>query len=299
LIRFFLRKAFLMILSFMGIALFTFCLMHLVPGDPFSDVEGLPKEVHHQLKQQYQLDQPIYIQFKNYLLSYIQGDFGVSMKHVNLSVSSIIVKSFPLSFAIGSCAFLGACFFGILLGILQAQYKSFMLFLLLMGLLSIPNFLLAPFIQYIFGIKLEWLPIARASGFKNLILPIIAIAALPTAFIANFVGSRLQQVLQCDYIKTARCKGLSQWQIVFKHALKNACLPLFPYMPILAANVLTGSVVVEKVFSLPGLGYWFVASIAERDYPMIMGITLFFSSILLLLVLVFDLLYAYMDPRIE
>lgn len=285
------------------IATLTFILMKTLPGDPFNEEQALPKDVHEQLRIVQGFNHPWFIQYKNYLIKIASGDFGESLRFQGRSVSEIIRQSFPTSALLGTLALGIAISSGIFLGILSALWQQPAFHILILCvislLISIPAFLLASSLQYIFGVSLGWVPIARWGSFQHLILPALSLAAAPAAFIASMTRSNLIHVMKQDYIKTAQAKGVSRTRILFVHGLRNALLPLIAYLGPLIVNVLVGSFVIEKIFSIPGLGQWFVNSILNRDYPVIMGTTLFYTILLLVMTYCVDKLYGWIDPRIR
>ncbi len=281
----------------------TFILMKILPGDPFATEQALPKNIHLALKAHYGLEDPWYRQYGQYLKSSLSGDFGPSFRYQGQNVSTIIAYSFPISATLGLEVLFLAISLGITLGTLSAYKTTGLhdtLFVLMSAfLISIPSFLLAPLLQYSFGLKWSLLPIARWGSFSHTLLPCFSLAAFPIAYIARLTRANLIDVLQQNYIRTARLKGLSTSSILFFHALPNALIPLLSYLGPLSANILIGSFVVEKIFAIPGLGQWFIASVLNRDYTMIMGLTVFYSAILLSLIFITDCLYRYLDPRLS
>lgn len=295
-------------LTFMGLSLFmvitiTFGLMKMIPGDPFNDEKALPKEIHEALRAHYGLEDPLITQYLNYLSKISKGDLGPSFKYKGRSINEVITTGFPVSMALGLESLFIAIGGGIILGSCAAMRKNgwidrFAVFFCTLGV-ALPNFAIAALLQYFLSIKLEIFPVARWGSFSQSILPSISLAALPMAFITRLVRNSMIEVLQQPYIKTAKAKGLSDWKILRFHVLKNSILPLLGYLGQLSANIIVGSFVIEKIFSIPGLGQWFVKSVMNRDYTMIMGLTIFYSLILLFSVLFFDLLSLYLDPRLK
>jgi len=301
---FFLKKAAWLLFSLWAVVTLTFFLMHLVPGDPFLGDHPLPPETHQALLRYYGLDEPLFLQYGKYLKRLLSGDLGVSLLYPDQSVSGLILQSFPVSFHLGVQALFLAIPMGILLGAAAAWKKgkwqdTGALLFSTLGI-STPNFVLAAFLQWLFASKLGWLPIARwEPGLVHTLLPTFALAAVPAASIARLFRASLLEVLAQDYIRAAYAKGLSSARIFFSHGLKNALLPLLGYFGPMTAQILTGSFIVEKIFALPGLGQWMIASIHGRDYPMIAGLTLFFSAWLILFVFAADQLHALLDPRLR
>ncbi len=281
----------------------TFFLMKAVPGDPFAQEKAIPKEILDALKAHYHLDEPWYIQYGYYLKGVVTWDLGPSFKYKARTVNEIIAQGFPVSAALGAEALVLAIAMGVLLGSIAASfYRRWPDYLAMAAAvigISVPSFILAAFLQYLFSIKLSLLPVARWGTFEQSILPALALAALPTAFIARLTRSSMLEALEQDYIKTAASKGLSTAAVVIRHGLRNALLPVVAYLGILTANVLTGVFIIEKIFGIPGLGQWFVNSITNRDYTVIMGVTVFYAALLLAAIFVVDLLYGLIDPRIQ
>jgi oligopeptide transport system permease protein len=281
----------------------TFFLMKAIPGDPFMEEKAVPAETLKALHQHYGLSDPVYIQYFRYLKSVATWDLGPSFKYQGRTVNAIISEGFPISATLGLEAICIALSVGILVGTIAALYyhrwQDAVAILLTVGGISVPSFILASLLQYLFAIKLGWLPVARWGSFSHTILPALSLAALPTAFIARLMRTTMIEVLQKDYIKAARAKGLSASRIVVSHAMRNAILPVITYLGPLTANVLVGSFIIEKIFGIPGLGQWFVNSVSNRDYTVIMGTTVFYSLILLLALLCVDILYRLVDPRMR
>ncbi|WP_243385717.1 ABC transporter permease [Bacillus kexueae] len=297
------KRILFMLLSLYVIVTATFFLMRAAPGGPFSGEKKLPPEIEANLNAYYGLDQPWYIQYFDYLVSIAQWDFGPSFKYKGQTVNDLINDGFPVSFVLGMEAIFLAVALGVLLGVIAAlrhnkwQDYSAMVFAVI-GI-SVPSFIMASVLQYYFAIKLGLLPVARWETFAHTILPALALASTPMAFIARLTRSSMLEVLSNDYIKTAKAKGLSGAAITFKHTIRNALLPVVSYMGPLTAGILTGSFVIEKIFGIPGLGSHFVLSITNRDYTTIMGVTVFYSVLLLVSILLVDLAYGLIDPRIK
>jgi oligopeptide transport system permease protein len=302
-VHFLYRRIFATFLTLFVIVTVTFFLMKAVPGDPFTQEKAMPEEILRAMYAHYKLDQPWYLQYISYLKSIVTWDLGPSFKYHGRTVNQIIDQGFPVSAELGLEALALALIAGLALGILAAYRAGrpidrCVMFLAIMGL-SVPSFILAACLQYVLAMKLHLLPVARWGTFAQTIMPAISLAALPAAFIARMVRTQLTEVLQQDYIKLAKAKGLLPIPILLGHALRNASLPVITYLGPLTANILTGSFVVEQVFGIPGLGHWFVTSITNRDYTVIMGITVFYSIILLLAVLITEIVASWVDPRIQ
>ncbi|ANB57901.1 binding--dependent transport system inner membrane component family protein [Anoxybacillus sp. B7M1] len=297
------RRLLYMLLSLFLIITATFFLMRAAPGGPFSGEKKLPPEIEKNLNEYYGLDRPWYSQYFDYLVSVAKWDFGPSFKYKGQTVNDLISDGFPVSFFLGMEALLIAVSIGILLGIIAAlnhnkwQDYGAMVFAVL-GI-SVPSFIMASVLQYFLAIKLHLFPVARWESLQHTVLPALALAATPMAFIARLTRSSMLEVLSNDYIRTAKAKGLSRGQITVKHAIRNALLPVVTYLGPLSAGILTGSFVIEKIFGIPGLGSHFVLSISNRDYTVIMGVTVFYSILLLASVLLVDIAYGFIDPRIK
>jgi oligopeptide transport system permease protein len=297
------KKFFTLTFSLYLVATLTFFLMHLIPGDPFSDEEAIPEEILQALQRHYALDQPLSAQYWSYMKGLISANFGPSFKYQGRSANDIICDGFPISFTLGMEALMLAIFFGVALGTLAALNRSgwsdnIAMLLAVIGI-SVPSFILATFLQYLFAMKLDLFPVARWGTFSHTVLPALSLAALPTAFIARLIRANMVEVLEQDYILTARAKGLGNFSIVYRHVLRNTLLPVITYLGPLTISILTGSFVVEKIFGIPGLGQWFVLSVANRDYTLIMALTVFYSAFLMVCVFFVDILYSLLDPRIR
>jgi oligopeptide transport system permease protein len=302
-LKYILRRLASILLTLFVIVTITFFLMRIAPGNPFTSEKRLPPEIEANLNAHYGLDQPWYKQYAQYLVKVATWDFGPSFKYKGQTVNDLIADGFPVSLYLGLEALFIAVFFGILLGVFAAVRQNSWIDYSSMSLavigISVPSFIMAAVLQYIFAIKLQWFPIATWGSFKHTILPALALAMMPLAYIARLTRSTMLEVLNNDYIKTAKSKGFSERVIVYRHALRNSLLPVISYLGPLTANIITGSFVIEKIFGIPGLGAHFVQSITNRDYTVIMGVTTFYSIILLLAVLLVDIVYGLIDPRIK
>jgi len=277
--------------------------MQAAPGDPFLQEQAIPEEIMKSMYKHYGLDQPWYIQYGRYLKGLVTWNLGPSFKYEGRTVNDIIKEGFPVSLILGAEAISLAFFFGVILGTIAAvrhgKWQDRLAMIVAVVGISVPNFVMASFLQFLFAMKLDLVPVARWGTFAHTILPALSLSALPSAFIARLTRANMVEVLEQDFVQTARSKGLSEMQVVFKHVLKNSILPVISYLGPLSSAVLTGSFIVEKIFGIPGLGGWFVTSITNRDYTVIMGVTIFYSSILILSVFLVDLLYTFIDPRIQ
>ena len=281
----------------------TFFLMKLAPGSPFASERELPPAIEQQLNAKYGLDNPWYIQYTDYLVSSITFDFGESMKYKGRSVNDMIAEGFPVSLVLGIEAMILAIGFGVLLGVISSLYHNRLpdyvsTVIAILGI-SVPSFILAGLLQYYLSFKAGWFPVTGWKGFAYTVLPATAIALTHVGFIAKLTRSSMLEQTNSEYVKLARAKGIGKWTIVFKHTLRNALLPVVTYLGPLSAGVLTGSFIIEQIFAIPGIGRHFVQSITNRDYTTIMGVTVFYSVILLFAVLIVDILYNFIDPRIK
>lgn len=297
------KRLLFMLITLWLIVTATFFFMRIAPGNPFTSEKQMPAEIQASLQAHYGLDRPWYSQYAEYLLKIAKWDFGPSFKYKSQTVNDLINDGFPVSFILGMEAIFLAVSIGVLLGIIAAlkhnkwQDYSAMIFAVL-GI-SVPSFIMASVLQYIFAIKLGIFPVARWESFMHSILPAVALASTPMAFIARLTRSSMLEVLSNDYIRTAKAKGLSHSVITVRHTIRNALLPVVTYMGPLTAGILTGSFIIERIFGIPGLGAHFVTSIGNRDYTVIMGVTVFYSILLLVSILLVDIAYGIIDPRIK
>lgn len=277
--------------------------MHSIPGSPFNEERNTNEHVRKNLEAHYHLDKPLYEQYFTYLKSIAQFDFGPSIKKPSQTVNDMLGRGFPVSFELGITALIIAVISGITLGVLAALKHNGVIDYLAMTIavlgISIPNFVMATLLIQQFAVNWHLLPAATWASTKHMILPTAALATGPMAIIARLTRSSMLEVLTQDYIKMARAKGLSPVKIIIKHALRNALMPVITILGTLTAGILTGSFVIEKIFAIPGMGKYFVESINTRDYPVIMGTTVFYSVFLILMLFVVDLAYGMLDPRIK
>lgn len=281
----------------------TFFLMHAIPGGPFTAEKSLPPYVLHSIEERYKLNDPLYKQYGDYLCNLVQGDMGPSFKYPGRSVNDIIKDGFPVSFKLGIEAILIAIIIGIPAGILAGVKKDkwqdrAVNFFTTLGV-AVPSFVVAALLIYVLSTKLHLLPAAMWNGWRYEIMPALALSGMPMSFISRLMRSSMLDILSQDYIKTARAKGLSWSKVLIKHALPNSLIPVVTYLGPMTASILTGSFVIETIFAIPGLGQYFVTSIYNRDYTVILGVTIFYSVIVIVLNMVVDLLYPLLDPRIK
>ncbi len=292
-----------MVITLWLIITLTFFLMHAIPGSPFNEERNTSEAVQKNLEAHYHLDEPLMVQYGLYLKSLMTLDFGPSITKPSQTVNDLLSRGFPISFELGMITLVIAVISGITLGIVAAlRHNGFIDYMAMtfavLGI-SIPNFLMATMLIQQFAVYWEILPVATWQSWRHMILPTLALATGPMAIIARLTRSSMLEVLTQDYIRTARAKGLSPWKIVFKHALRNALMPVVTILGTLAAGILTGTFVIEQIFAIPGMGKYFVESINQRDYPVIMGTTVFYSAFLIVMLFLVDVAYGLLDPRIK
>ena len=297
------KRIVLGIVTLFVVSALTFFLMNMVPGGPFMAEKAISQQAMDALNEKYGLDKPLTEQFANYMKAALHGDFGPSLRQRGRNVTDIILDRFPVSARLGGCAVLLALCVGIPLGCLAAFNRgkaadSIIIFFATLGI-AVPSFVICVLLLYVFGVRLQVLPTHGLDGWKTYIIPVLTLATYPSAYIARLMRSSMLDVMGQDYMRTARAKGVSQFKILFKHALRNAILPVVTYLGPMTAYTLCGSFVVEKVFAIPGLGGQFVSSITNRDYSIIMGTTIFLAGLMILINVLVDVLYTFIDPRIK
>jgi oligopeptide transport system permease protein len=305
-LRFIIRRLLITIPTILAVITLTWALIKLAPGNFYSGEKRLPPAIEKNIREKYGLDKPWYQQYGKTMWNIVRHlDFGTSLRFEGQSVNTIIWRSLPVSAAVGILAYLLALLVGITVGSIAAlkqnsrwDYASMALAML--GI-SVPNFVLGPLLVLIFSLSLYWLPPSRWGGFpsRNLILPILTLSAIYMAYIARLTRAGMLEVLRSDYIRTARAKGLSEKDVLIKHALRGGLMPVVSYTGPALAFLLTGTVVVERIFALPGLGNYFIQASLNRDEPLIIGIVAFISITLLLMNMLVDIAYAYLDPRVR
>ena len=291
------------LLALLIITCVTFVVMNLVPGGPFLSEKAPSPEVLAALEAKYGLDKPLGEQLVNYLKDLLHGDLGVSFRmQKNRPVTTIIVEMFPISAKVGVFAVLNAVMLGIPLGCLAAYNRgkpidSILRVIMTLGI-SIPSFVVATLLLVLFSVNLKILPGTGLASWKNYLMPCFALSFYPMCYIGRMTRSSMLDAINADYIRTARAKGLPSRRIIFKHALRNSLIPVVTYIGPMTAYILSGGFVVETVFSIPGLGRYFIQSILNRDYPIIMGTTIFLAAFVIIMNLLVDVLYKVIDPRI-
>ena len=282
-----------------------FLLVHTAPGGPFDSERVLPPEIEKNIRAAYHLDEPLPQQFARYIKGVLEGDLGPSFSRREYTVSEIISDAWPITFLLGALAFIVALSFGIVFGLTAALRRNTVVDRVLSGLamtgISVPVFVFAPVLVLLFAVHLGWLPasFSGGTGAGRFILPVIALALPQLAYIARLFRASMIEVMESDFIRAARAQGLRTVTIVRHHALKPALLPLLSYLGPAIAAVLTGSVVVEQIFGIPGLGQHFVNGALNRDYTLVLGLVIFYAALIITLNLVVDLLYGFLDPRIR
>jgi len=282
-----------------------FVLIRAAPGGPFDGEKSLPVEIEANLRAAYHLDEPIYQQFGRYLVNLAQGDFGPSFQYRDFTVTELIRTGFPVSLRLGGLAMLLALLVGITVGSFAALRQNtaadYGVMAAAMTGISIPNFVVAPLLILLFAVGLRWLPAGGlgTGSVKNMVLPVIALALPQIAYVARLMRGSMIEVLRSPFIRTARAQGLSMSRIVVLHALKPALLPVISYLGPATAAIITGSVVIEQIFGLPGLGRYFVQGALNRDYTLVMGVVVFYGTLIISFNFFVDLLYGWLDPRVR
>ncbi|MEG1548387.1 MAG: ABC transporter permease [Clostridia bacterium] len=298
------KRILMAVVTLLAIACITFFIMDMVPGGPFLSEKSPTPEVLAALEAKYGLDKPVGERLVNYLKDLMHGDLGVSFKmQKNRPVVDIIKEMFPTSAKVGVFALLNAVIIGIPMGCIAAYSRgkwpdSVLRVVMTIGI-SVPGFVVATVLLVVFGVKLAILPTMGLKGWESYLMPCFALSFYPMCYVGRMTRSSMLDVINADYIRTARAKGLPTHKIVLKHALRNSIIPVITYLGPLTAYILTGGFVVETVFSIAGLGRYFIQSISNRDYPIIMGTTLFLAAFVVMMNLVVDLLYKVVDPRIS
>ena len=281
----------------------TFAMMHAIPGGPFTSDRNVTEAVQQALNEKYHLNDPVPVQFVNYMKDLLHGDLGVSYQYQGKSVNDFIVDGFPVSGKLGLVTTIFVLLASIPMGILAAlrngRWQDMLVMVIATLGVTIPSFVIATMLMYLFSYKLNWLPTFGISSWKSYILPMIAMGGYSLAFLARLMRSSLLEVMGQDYIRTARSKGISEFKTITHHALRNALIPVITVLGPTIANLVTGSFVIESIFAMPGLGVQYVTSINNRDYTTIMGVTIFYATFLIAIVFVVDLFYCLIDPRIR
>jgi oligopeptide transport system permease protein len=301
--KYIIKRVAMGLLSIFIVATLTFLLMNLVPGGPFVAEKNISAAAQAALEEKYGLDKPLFQRYINYMSSLLKGDMGVSLRQRGRNVSDIIFSKLPVSMRLAGVAVAVSLLVGIPLGCLSAYNRgkfldNFIIVLATCGI-AIPSFITSVILLYTFGSKLNILPTVGLNELKSYIMPVTALAIYPTAYITRLMRSSLLDVIGQDYIRTARAKGVGNFSVMFKHALRNAILPVVTYVGPMLASLMTGSFIVEKIFTIPGLGREFVSAITNRDYTMIMGTTILLATFIIVANVIVDILYKIIDPRIK
>ena len=301
--RYIMQRLGYMVLTLFLIATFSFFLMKMLPGSPLAAQEKLSEAQQQIVLEKYGLTDPVPVQYVKYLGNLAQGDLGISFQLKNQPVTEILFSRIPISAQLGLYALIIGTVIGMLLGLVAAIRNNSWVdysanFISVIGI-SIPSFIFAGLLQYFVGVKLGWLPIAFWGSWEQAVMPVIALAIFPMAIAARFMRTEMIEVLGSDFIVTARAKGLNNTGILFKHGLRNALIPLVTVLGPMAVSLMTGTLVIEQIFSIPGIGEQFVTSVMTDDFAVIMGTTLFFAFFFVLIILIVDILYGVIDPRIR
>ena len=302
-LKYILKRILLAIVTIWAVATLTFFLMNMVPGGPFLSEKAISPQATAALEAKYGLDKPLWQQYLTYMAGASHGDFGDSLKQRGRTVMDIITMKFPVSARVGGVSVLVALLLGVPLGCIAALKRGKFLDNLISVVstcgIAVPSFVICTLLLYFFGVRLQILPTMGLTTWKHYVMPVMALAFYPTAYIMRLMRSSMLDVLGQDYMRTAKAKGLAGGKILFKHALRNAILPVITYVGPLLAYTVTGSFVVEKIFTIPGLGGEFISAINGRDYTLIMGTTIFLATLIILMNVVVDIVYKIVDPRIK
>lgn len=302
-LRYIIKRVLAAIVTIWFIMTLTFFLMNAIPGDPFTSEKMADPVLRQAMAEKYGLDKPLLYRYGKYIADYLKGDFGLSFAKRGLKTNEIILSGFPYSIRIGAAACIMVVGLGILFGIIAALHQNKLIDRLLMLVstlgATIPSFVFATGFLFLFSKILVLVPSFGVESWKGYIGPTVVIALFSLSFITRLMRTTMLEVMNQDYIRTARAKGISEFKVIFKHGVRNAVLPVITYIGPAFAELITGSFVVEKIFGVPGIGSLFTVSILNRDYTLIMGITVFFAVLLVVCVLVVDLIYVLIDPRIK
>ncbi len=302
---FLLRRLLTSIPTLLAVITIAFFMMRIAPGGPFDLERALPPQIEKNMLAAYDLDQPLVVQYFRYLTGVLQGDFGPSFKYRDFAVAELLATGFPPSLKVGGTAILLAIVIGILLGTMAAVRQNSAVDHVVMATamtgIAIPNFVMAPLLTLVFGVFLGLLPVAGwgDGAFRNMILPVIALALPQIAYIARLTRGSMIETLGADFIRTAHAKGLSERMVVTRHALQGAILPVVSYLGPAAAQLISGSLVIEQIFGIPGIGRYFIQGALNRDYTLVMGTVIVYALLILILNLIVDILYTFLDPRVH
>ncbi len=302
-LRYITQRILYMLLTLLIIATITFFLMKLLPGSPFNNQDKLTETQRYALNEKYGLNDPVPVQYINYITKLAQGDLGYTFQFDGRTVNSLIVNGMGPSATVGFEALLFGTIVGLLLGILAAlRHNTFLdygaMVIAVFGI-AIPSFVFAGLLQYYVGVKLGWLPVAFWNGPEYHIMPAFSLSVGVIATVARFMRTEMLEILGTDYILMARSKGVSKSAVIFKHSVRNSLIPIVTILGPMAIGLITGSLVIENIFAIPGIGEQFVKAITVNDYPVIMGTTIFYSFLIVSIILIVDILYGIIDPRIR
>lgn len=302
-VKYIAKRIVLAIVTIWAVATITFFLMNMVPGGPFLSEKAISPQATAALEAKYGLDKPLYQQYFTYITDALHGDFGDSLKQRGRTVTSIILMKFPVSARLGGISVLVSILIGVPLGCIAAlkrgEFPDSLISVIATCGIAVPSFVICTVLLYTLGVKLALFPTVGLTTTKHYVMPVIALAFYPTAYIMRLMRSSMLDVLGQDYMRTARAKGLTGFVVLFKHALRNALLPVITYVGPMLAYTITGSFVVEKIFTIPGLGGEFIGAINGRDYTLIMGTTIFLATLIVVMNVVVDIVYKLVDPRIK
>lgn len=282
-----------------------FFMMRAAPGGPFDTERSLPPEILAKLEQAYHLDEPLWQQFARYIGGAVQGDLGPSFQYADFTVNQLILQGLPVSMRVGLGALVLAlvlgCGAGIIAALRQNRFTDHAVMTLAMTGMSIPVFVIAPLLILLFAVTLGWLPAGgwQTGGLRDMALPVVALALPQIAILARLMRGSMIETLNANFIRTARAKGLAMRTVILRHALRPALMPILSYLGPAAAGIITGSVVIEQIFGIPGIGRYFVQAALNRDYTLVMGVVVFYGTLIILFNFIVDLLYGVLDPRVR
>ncbi len=285
------------------VATITFFLLRLLPGGPFDSEKKVPPEIRKNIEEKYKLDEPLWKQYFIYISDLARGDFGPSYKYIDRSVRDIIKETLPVSLKLGTLSLLTAIVFGTGIGIVSAAKPRGVFDILALSfataLVSVPSFVVGAALIYAFSVELNWFPAALWGDPEHMVLPALTLAAGPTAYLARLTRASMLEISEATFVRTARAKGLTGFKVLLRHIFRNALIPVVTVLGPITAFLVTGSFVVEHIFSIPGMGRFFVFAVSNRDYPLVMGITIVYTMILVFANLLVDICYVLLDPRIK
>lgn len=301
--KFILSRALTGVFVLLAVVTVTFFLLRVLPGGPFDTEKKLPPQIKKNIEAKYRLNEPVWKQYSIYLMNLMRGDFGPSYKYVDRSVNDIIKETLPVSVELGLISLFIAIALGGMIGVLSATKPGgafdFISVSVATALVSVPTFVTGAVLIYFFSVKLRWLPAALWGGPSHIVLPALTLAAGPAAYLARLIRASMLDTSKALFIRTARAKGLGRFTVITRHILRNALIPVVTVLGPITAFLVTGSFVVEHIFAIPGIGRFFVLAVSNRDYPLVMGITIVYTVILVLANLIVDICYVILDPRIK